>query len=240
MRRLRHCGKNDAGFSLAETIVGSFVALLVMGSAGAMFVSAIKSNRTSVARLDTVNQGRVAVESMGRSLRTAVLPSQLDDAASVNDTAFLVGEANSVSFFANINNLGNTIGPSKVSYAINAAGSLIQTVQKPLPDPVNHDFKYCDATLASCAKTVLDLADGVQSTRPLFVYYDQNGTVIPYSTTCPDGNPCLSGLDLGNVDAVDISVVLKQPSATTIGATTYLLRVSLPNHDSIIRDNGGT
>ena len=222
----------DAGVTLAETLVGMIVASLVMGAAATMFVAALQSNKLSIARLDTINEGRISVEAMGRTLRTAVLPKQLDDASSA-DAAFLQGESKAVSFYANINNLGNATGPSRVSYAVNASNQLVQTIQPPLPLPVNHDFKYCDPLLASCYKKVTVLGTGIDTSAAIFVYYDQSGAPITFASICTDGQACLSGADLGNVDAVDLKLVLKQPNTTNIGPTTYLLRVSLPNHDSI-------
>lgn len=228
----------DAGMTLAELLVGVVVAAMVVAAAGTLFAVGMRSNATSTARLTTINQARVSVEAMGRSLRTAVLPSQLDDAGNT-DTAFLQGEANAVSFYANINNLNNTVGPSRVTYTVNAARQLVQTVQPPLPNPVSHDFKYCDPALAGCVKTVTVLAEGVDVSVPLFRYYDSTGAVISYATTCPDGNACLSGTSLGNVDAVDLTLVLRT-SGVSIGPTTYVLRVSLPNHDSVIIKNVNT
>lgn len=224
----------DAGMTLAELLVGTVVAAMVMAAAGTLFEVGMRSNATSTARLTTINQARVSVEAMGRSMRTAVLPSQLDDAGNT-DTAFLQGEANAVSFYANINNLNNAVGPSRVTYVVDASKRLMQTVQAPLPNPVSHDFKYCDPTLASCAKAVTVLGEGVDLTVPLFRYYDSTGAVISYASTCPDGNACLAGTALANVDAIDLSLVLRS-AGVTIGPTTYLLRVSLPNHDSVIKN----
>lgn len=230
-RRLALVRTGDRGFTLVETIVGTVVASLVMAAAGVMFDAALRSNQSSEARMTTINDARIAVSEMGRTLRTAVLPSQLDDAGN-KDTAFLQAESMTVSFYADIDNPGNTIGPSRVSYRVDAGNQLIETLQRPLPNPVNHSFQYCDPTTSGCAVRTTVLAQNVDVTSPVFVYYDNTGAVMPYNTTCA-GVPCLAGPDLANVDAVDIKVVLKPATRAPIGPTTYLLRVGLPNHDSL-------
>jgi prepilin-type N-terminal cleavage/methylation domain-containing protein len=231
--------RGDAGFSLVELSVAMLVCSVVAGAAGVMVMTGAKSARSSEARLDTINSARVSVESMSRSLRTAVLPRQLDNAGSL-DAAFLQASPRRVSFYANINNPDNTVGPSRVTYALDGTGNLIQTIQAPNPHAVDdHDYKYCDLALSSCPRSTRSLTPRVDTSQPLFRYFDQDGAELPLTATCV-ADACLSPAALEDVDAVEVKVVVAPPPDVAIGSTTYVTRVSLPNHDAVIREGNKT
>lgn len=225
----------DAGFTLVELSVAMLVSSVVAGAAAVMFTAALKSNTTTEARLDSINAARVSVESMSRTLRTAVLPRQLDDAGNT-DAAFLRAAASEVSFHANINNPGNSIGPSRVTYRV-TNGQLTQTIQAPNPHaPDDHDYTYCDLAVASCLRSSTGLAVDVLTSAPVFTYYDQTGTPLALSASC-GGLPCLPAAGLEVIDAVEVRVVVAAPArAGSIGPSTYVVRVALPNNDAIIRE----
>lgn len=219
---------SERGTTLPELLVGMLITSLVLGAAAVMFDTALRTNQRTIARADTVNASRISVESMSRSLRTAVVPQQSTD-PSVTYPAFTTAEAAQVVFYANINNANNLAGFSQVTYQV-VAGVLTQTIQTPdTPLPDSPPYGYTDASHSH--STVL--ASGVDSSQPLFTYYDKNGNVLPLSTTCPDGKTCLSSSDLNNVDAMDVRVTVAAPAGMSIGPSTYILRVAMPNHDSI-------
>lgn len=225
----------EAGFSLVELSVAMLVSSVVAGAAAVMFSAALKSSTTTEARLETINTARVSVESMTRTLRTAVLPRQLDDAGNT-DAAFLRAAPSEVSFYANINNPDNLIGPSRVTYRV-TGGRLSQTIQPPNPHtPDDHDYVYCDLAVASCPRSTTALADTVVTSSALFTYFDETGTPLPLSASC-GGTPCLPTTGLEVIDAVEVRVVVAAPArAGNIGPTTYVVRVALPNNDAIIRE----
>lgn len=231
-RRARR--RDDAGFTLVELTVAMVVSGVVATATAVMFNAALKSNTSTEARLDTINTARVSVESMSRSLRTAVLPRQLDDAGNT-DAAFLRAASDEVAFYANIDNPNNIIGPSRVTYRV-VDGRLEQTIQRPDPhDPDDHNYTYCDTTLSSCPHSTRTLADGVVTTTPLFTYYDEAGAEMALTSAC-GSKACLPSTSLDVVDAVEVRVVVgPPPRADGIGPTTYVLRVALPNNDAIIR-----
>jgi hypothetical protein len=217
------------------------VSLLVSGvvaaAAAVMFNAGLKSNTTSEARVDTINAARVSVESMSRTLRTAVLPRQLDDAGST-DAAFLSASASEVRFYANINNPDNVIGPSRVTYRVSGR-DLVQTIQPPdAHAPDDHDYRYCDPGAPGCVSRSMVLASGLETSVPVFTYYDDAGAALTLSGSCA-GVACLPGNSLDVIDAVEVRVVVAPPArAPGIGPTTYVLRVALPNNDAIIREDG--
>lgn len=225
----------DAGFTLVELSMAMLVSSVVAAAAAVMFNVALKSNTTTEARLDSINTARVSVESMSRTLRTAVLPRQLDDAGNT-DAAFLRAAADEVSFYANINNPNNAIGPSRVTYRI-AGGRLEQTIQAPdAHAPDDHDYTYCDLAQVTCARRSTTLAEGVVVNQPLFTYFDATGAPLALTASC-SGKPCLTGTGLEVVDAVEVRVVVAAPQrAGQIGPSTYITRVALPNNDAIIRE----
>lgn len=232
-RRLR---RDDTGFSLAELTVSMLVSTLVAAAAAVMFDVALKSNTATEARLDAINESRVAVESMSRSLRTAVLPRQLEagGTTATAEAAFLQADGVGVSFYANINNPGNTIGPSRVTYTISATGDLVQTIQQPdRPLPASRNYTYCDPAVATCKRSTRLLASRVDARLPLFTYYDQYGLAMPYGANCA-GRPCLTASELEVVDAVEVRVVVRAAPKAAVGPTSYVTRVALPNHDSIV------
>jgi prepilin-type N-terminal cleavage/methylation domain-containing protein len=225
----------DAGLTLVEMLTAMVVGSIVMSAAFVMFMTAQRSNATSIARQDTVNQAKVSVEAIGRNLRTAIQPNQLEDAAST-DVAFVQAGARGVAFYANIDNVDNLIGPSRVTYAVDGGNRLLQTIQRPLPHaPSDHNYEYCDPALASCVKSTRVLATGVTPAAPLFTYYDDQEAALGFDPACS----CLTAGNLGVVSSVEVKLVLTTQAAagaTAVGSTTYVLRVGLPNRDSVIRE----
>lgn len=229
---------DDAGFSLVELVLAMVILGLVLGGGFLLLSGSIRTAQATSDRVTDINNARFAVANMSRTLRTAILPSQLDDTASagVITAAFIQGGPTSVQFYADIGNpatlppSGNTTyGPSQVTYTVTAAGVLTQTVQRPnLHDVNNHDYQYCTPG-PGCAVQTTILARGVDanaSTKPLFVYYDATGTSLG----------ALTASNLDDVDSIDIRVGMDTVSTGPMGTTSITTRVSLPNHESLLRN----
>ena len=214
----------DAGFSLSELLVTMFIVGLVLSATATLTIGLLRSNAENISRTDQVDSARVAVESMAKTLRTSVMQSQLGASGSTAD-AFIQGDDYSVAFYANIDNPNNSVGPSKVTYRIDATGTgvgdLYQTIQKPdSPTPSPTGYLYTNS-----ANVVQRLA-----ARPVFSYYDgSSGT--PLST----GTSGLSSADLANVLAIELSVTVQAETGITAKPTTYVQRMLLPNAEAVIR-----
>jgi prepilin-type N-terminal cleavage/methylation domain-containing protein len=232
---------DDAGFSLIELLVVMIILGVVLGGGFMLLNGSMRTAKAVSDRVTDINSARLAVANMSRTLRTAVLPSQLDDSASATTitAAFIQGGPTSVQFYADIGNpvslppSGNTTyGPSQVTYAL-TAGVLTQTVQKPLSHDVNnHDYQYCTPG-PGCSVITTILARGVDAnatTKPLFVYYDATGTSLG----------ALSSTNLDDVDSIDIRVGMDTVTTGPMGTTSITTRVSLPNHESLLRNGSQT
>lgn len=218
----------DRGFTLVE-MMGVIVLLgFVSAMAFGAIISTQKTVRGSVARLDQTQQAKTAAESMTKLLRTAVLPSQiLATCATCQDAAFLAGDWNRVSFFANINNQSNTVGPSRVSYVLDAAGTLTETVQPPNAHAADdYDYQYCAPISSTCKAFVRVVARKVvaSASTPLFTYLNYDGAKL----TAP-----ISGTALGEVNSVDLALTVK--SSREVKGGTILTHVTMPNVDSLVQ-----
>ena len=223
----RHRVAGDRGFTLPELLVAMLVTSIVLAGMAGIYEATVRTNSITQTQVDATNDARVAVESLSRDLRTAVLPSQLQDLAN-GDAAFITGEAQKVQFYANIDNPDNTIGPSRVTFELKSDGSLVRTVQQPNAHAADDfDYQYCSPGPGCTTIKTFVLATGVDATSPLFVYFDNSGNQM--------ATPLTAG-QLADVDSIEITVSVQKGNAfATVPATTYVERVSLPNHDSVPR-----
>lgn len=232
--------EGEAGFTLTELVVACMVMGLVMAGGFLVLTGALRTSQGAKDRLTDINSARLAVSAMSRSLRTAVLPSQLDDNTSNVTAAFIQGGPTQVSFYADINNpvtlpvSGTTrYGPSQVTYSV-TGGVLTQTVQPPnLHDVNDNNYQYCTPGTPGCVVYTTILARNVDAStaKPLFVYYDATGTAL--------GSLTASNLD--DVDSIDVRVGMDSVTTSPMGTTSFTTRVSLPNHESLLRQqNGGS
>ncbi|MCW2678958.1 MAG: hypothetical protein JWM62_359 [Frankiales bacterium] len=225
----------DAGMTMTELSASMLVLGIVLSAVATLVYGAGQLTSRNDARLDQVNQARQAMEAMSRTLRTAVLPSQLgatcSAAAMATDpncakAAFVQGTASSVQFFANIDNESNTIGPSKVSYTLNN-GSLVETIQRPDAHAANvYSYSYC-APGPTCPVRTRTLARGVRSDAALFTYYDAAAVALTRTV--------LTAADLERVDSMEIRVSVQRSGKVQARPTTFVQRVALPNADAVVR-----
>jgi type II secretory pathway pseudopilin PulG len=225
--------RDERGFTIIETIIASMVSLIVIASVGTALIATINTSQQTSNRLDATNSGRLAMDSMTRVLRAAVTPSQLNDLSSA-DAAFLNGTTTSVQFYSDLQNSGNTVGPSRVTLTL-SSGILTMTVQPPNAHAAT-DFNYQWCTPGTgCPVQTTTLARGIVTpggTIPaVFKYYDASGNTL--------ATP-LSSTDLAAVDSIDLAVTIHIGSANIKSVTDsqYIDRVALPNHDSILRQAG--
>jgi prepilin-type N-terminal cleavage/methylation domain-containing protein len=223
--KIRRTGR-DGGYTMVEMMVVVAILGIVLAAVQTTLIMAQKTVSGSGARVDQTSQAKAAIDSITKVLRTAVLPSQLNGTGAVSTAAaFIQGTKTSVQFYANINNDANITGPSRVTYNIDAAGNLTETIQPPDAHAVgDYNYTYCTPG-AGCVVPTRILARHVSTTQTLFTYYVKNGAAITDTT--------LTATDLASVDSVDVVVQVKASANQTIQATTLYARVTLPNADAV-------
>ncbi len=234
MIALRARMSRDEGLTLTELLVTMVIMGVLVSASAALYISALRTSTGTKSRLDEVNDGRIAFSAMSRTLRTAILPSQLFDAASAESAAFIEASPLSMKFYANVDNPNNSIGPTRLSYTVTAAKELVETKQIPNQPVINNKYVYCDPAVVGCVVQRKILARGVDPTKTIFTYYDDLGFLL----TGGGSGGVLSQTQMENIDALDISLVVEQPGSGGDG-TTYVSRIALPNHDAVIRSEEG-
>jgi hypothetical protein len=230
--------REDDGVTLAEMAVTSLVlgmlvaVLAMMVTAGQRVALGVKE------RMDQSNSATIAMERLTRNLRTAVLQSQLTSAcltSACTDSAFLVGTPTSVQFYADVDNPNNTIGPSRVSYAV-VGGVLTETVQRPdSPTPDASGYHYCTSGTVGCVIRTTVLATGVQTSTAVFSYYTAASPTTPLVV---GSGGVLTAAQLKLVDSIDVSIDVVHAGGANVGGTSLVQRVALPNADSVVRTDG--
>ena len=238
---IRHRAERDAGSSLVELLVVMFILSFVVITTVTLTMGLQKTTAQVVNRQDQIDTGRTAVERMSKVLRTAVKPSQLiANCAGCTDDAFIRAEDATIQFYANLDNPGNTVGPSRISYSVATsgvdAGILVEKVQTPDSNvPTATGYVYCNAeavgATAACKArlTVSRLAGEVKTSVPLFSYFDEQGVAL--ST----GSTGLGASDIGKLLSVEMRLTVQTTAATKPAPTTYIQRVLLPNAQAVLR-----
>lgn len=239
LRPLREARERpDAGVTLIEMMVVVGILSLVLAMAMGMLIAITKMTGQNAARIDQSQQGKVAAESMTKTLRTAVLPKLLS-CNTCDEAAFISGNVRSVQFYGNLNNDDTIVlaptawtnrGPSKIAYAVDGEGNLTETIRQPdYHQAKDTEYTYtCTAGSANCKVSNRVIARDVSTSRPLFTYYDLSGAVL---------SPPLTGDQLSSVESVDIT--LSVSSSKNVAATDVVTRVTLPNA-GVLNDNTAT
>lgn len=242
MRR-RWSPRGDEGTTITELVVVMFVLSIIIAATLSLTVGMQRTTVQTMARQDQVDMARSSVERMAKTLRTAVKPSQLTTSCvGCTADAFIKAQPYGVQFYANLDNAGNSVGPSRITYTIATTGSdagvLVEKVQRPDSNtPGASGYQYCDAEAvgasAECQARLQTtrLATGVQTsgTTPTFVYFDQSGVQLT-----PGG----SGLDasqLSRMLSVELTLTVQKQVASRALPTTYIQRILLPNTQAILR-----
>lgn len=240
MRRLRQLRTSDAGVTLTELIVVLIVSSIIAVLTTTLVIGVQNTNQQNVVRQDQIDSGRTATEAMARTLRASVKPNQISTTCGSGCTAdaFLQATRFRVQFYANIDNPGNTVGPSRVSYTVVEtgpdAGDLIETVQVPnSPTPSASGYQYCAEGSAGCAPRITRrvIARDVVVTGPaLFRYFDEVGQeMIPGTVSS------LATDQLRRVLAVEITTTIQNTEAGSTKPTTYIQRIMAPNAQAVIK-----
>lgn len=239
----RAVARRDAGMTLTELLVVMLIMGIVIAATATLTIGLSRTTGQNIARQDQIDVARTAVERISKTARTAVKPSQLMSGCSVacvEVDAFLQGGGLSMKFFANLDNPGNNVGPSQITYTIATAGpdAGVLIEKRQLPDskvPTASGYAYCNAEAAGATSacrsrlTVRRLAQGVSTAKPVFAYFAGNGD--PLTPTAAG----LSASDLEKVLAVEVTLTVQSASPTHPRPTTYIQRIVLPNAQAVMQ-----
>lgn len=230
-RWLRLRLRGDAGITLTELLVTMFVMGIVIAGTTTLVIGVSRTNAQNISRTDQVEVARTAVERMSKTLRTSVMQSQLG-CIGCSEDAFILGENLRVQFYANIDNPGNTVGPSKVTYEVVSTGTglgeLRETTQIPdSPVPTPTGYRYTNAANIVTRTVARDVR--TDTGAPLFAYYDITGAKL-----VPAGGALTAG-QLKSVLAIELQLTVQAQEATQARPTTYVQRLMLPNAEAVIR-----
>jgi prepilin-type N-terminal cleavage/methylation domain-containing protein len=240
----RGAERRDRGSTLTEMLVVMLILGIVVAATATLTIGITRTTGQNIARQDQVDAARTAVERISKTTRTAVKPSQLlstcSDACEAT-SAFLQGSGTSMQFYANLNNAGNAVGPSRITYTVATtgadAGVLIEKVQRPdSATPSNDGYTYCNAeasgATAACKArlTVRRFTAGVSTASPVFTYYKVDGTPL----TVASGG-ALSAADLKSVLAIEVRMAVRSTGPNAPKQTTYIQRITLPNAQAVMQ-----
>ena len=228
--------------SLVELSVTMMIMGVVIAATATLVIGVQRTNAQTINRLDQIESARTAVERMSRTLRAAVMPSQLlSSCAGCIEDAFIHGEDYQVQFYSNIDNPRNTIGPSRVTYEVletsPGVGDLVQTIQVPnSPVPSATGYVYCDAEASptpACLARVRTLTIArdvlIDPAVPMLAYYDRGGDRLPTA------GGALTASQLAIVLSIELSVKVQVQGASEALPTQYVQRIMLPNAQAVIR-----
>ena len=237
-RRVAAARRGENGVTLVEMSVTVLVLSMLVGALVMMVTASQRVSGGVKERMDQTNAATIGMERISRNLRTAVLQSQLTTAcilSACTDSAFLVGSPTSVQFYADVDNPKNSVGPSRVTYAV-VGGVLSETVQKPdSPTPDAAGYHYCTSGVGGCLVRSTILATDVQTATAVFTYYT---AAAPTTAMVMGTGGVLTAAQLKTVDSIDVSIQIIKTGGANVGGTSLVQRVALPNADSVVRTDG--
>jgi type II secretory pathway pseudopilin PulG len=167
--------------TLTELIVAMAVFSILMVGVAALTIGIQRSDRAAWDRVDDTEEGRYALLQLSRTVGRAVVPTTLGGR---ERSAFAEIEPDTLVLYANLDNSGNAVGPSRVEHVL-ADGVLTQTVRRPVEGTRDTYCEDDDDTPACEGRVVVQvLARAVlhDDAAPLFTYLDVDGdpTDLPH------------------------------------------------------------
>lgn len=224
----------DDGMSVAELLVVMGLLGLLTTILSATAILGIKSVDGVENRLDNARSSEIAMESVSKVLRTAVLPGQLDrtcDGCTAN--AVVSASGTKLSFYANLENAGE--GPKRVTLEVVedstqlGTGVLVMTQQAPTV-AANGSFSYCNPAAPTCTVGRREVARGlVWPSTQVFTYIDFAGVTIPGTT--------VAATQLPQIASVDVHVEVRTRLGTRYTTAVAWQRVRLPNAEINARED---
>jgi hypothetical protein len=209
LRRLR----SEAGTSVVEMVIVTAVLGLVMATVIGAFVAVQRNVANEDIRLENLDEGRVMMATLSKSIRTATILTG-------GSSPFVIADGNRLKFYGNLDTTG---APNLIEMYVDptnpTAPVLIQKLtppDQPITDPPTYNNGPSKIRFVGRYVT-----NGPSS--PMFRYYDVDGA--------PVGTPGVPLTDPQKilVRSVGIDLHVRKATAQAIPSTDIVTRVRLPN-----------
>lgn len=219
-------------------MVGITLFSVVLGLVSGIVIASLKASTGTRDRLANLDQVRAGMDSMTKSLRTAVRPEQLNPSCTtVCDYAFETAGDSEVAFLANLGAIdaAGKPAPTRVSYTVaadpddsrNLTAIVTEMRQEVLPTWTSGNYVFtppCTVGVGGSGCTAREITKGIRwpfpvADGPPFVYYDGSHTEL--STT-----PTLTAAKRATISAVDITMPVGDAEHPSPGVMSS---VFLPN-----------
>lgn len=171
--------RSASGHTLIELVVAMAIGMGILLIAFHLLDRSLGLTREVSDRVDAVQRGRIAMDTMTRQLRSQVCLTKLVGTQPVTDAALVDASADSVTFYSNIGTAGV---PEKDTFTFDEAASKITWTRiKGTGVAPNTTF-----TAAPTVTTLLSNAarNGASpAVAPVFTYYGFDTTVVPPAAT---------------------------------------------------------
>ena len=216
----------DEGLGLVELLVAMVIGSVVLVTLSAVFLSSLRTNRATVARVTSTADARIALESMGGNLRVA------GDVANGATTipAVVAASSSGITFYADITSATSPqteVLPTLVQYAI--SGTCLVERRTPGVGAAGSYTWPAAGMRERCLARGLVAGTTTGATPgpgPLLRYYVDGTTESPLSTDAA-GNVATS--NLSKIDSIRIALKVGPTVAVTAGAATATSRITLVN-----------
>ncbi|HEX2809383.1 MAG TPA: prepilin-type N-terminal cleavage/methylation domain-containing protein [Kineosporiaceae bacterium] len=226
-RRRAPLRRNDTGLTLVELSVSMMIIGVLSLGVGTVTVGTFRAIRIATVKISTGADARIAMETLSRPLRVAVLPSG-------EPAAITVGSYDAITFYALLSRTASTATPlpTLVEFYRDAASNCLMEALTParvLAVPVGTSLYAWDTGRSThCVARTSQVPSAAQ---PWFSYYTSGQLVSGGSSTVPltvpTGGLLLS--DRQNVRSVAVSLTVTDPSNPTVGGVSDEVRVTLGN-----------
>lgn len=212
MRSLRRL-RSEAGTSVVEMVIVTAILGLVVAVAIGAFVTVQRHVANQDIRLENLDEGRVMMSTLSKSVRTATILTG-------GTSPFVIADGNKMKFYGNLDTTG---APNLIEIYVDAtnptAPVLIEKLtppDQPITDPPSYNN---GPTKVRFVGRYVTNGPGT----PMFSYYDLDGQSV--------GTPGVPLTDAEKilVRSVGIDLHVRKATAQAIPSTDIVTRVRLPN-----------
>lgn len=223
MRRLRRRAADDRGLSMTEVLISMFLTSLLLAAAGGMLIQVSKITTSSNQTQNSTKIGANVANGITSVLRVS---TKVATSNNVQDPAIVAGTRSSITVYSNSNADPVNVGPTRVTFTLNASGDLIEDRCVAKPSGGYWTFGTCASTSTRTLGQGLKAAGTVikgKTAGSLFTYIDGNGNAIALTSA----NPSLTDAQRKSITSIVVEVWAQAPGSTTAASViknTVVLR----------------